>query len=285
MPVAPTPVSPAPTGANSIPIRATPFALFYTLGEERIPSTSEFAELTELTRVYLEEFMFDEFSQTSLTNLDDFLTFMIRNSFTFGAPVQADYRCTGLFNPSSIFLPTVRELNELIDTAFMGDNLAEYLSRVQALPAANVFSTTASIAKGLPDVPIPPSTTEPVSATGSSLMIGGATAAAAGVLVLAAGLIMLWRRQNNGDADMEDFENDYTKNLKGDSTIAGETCNMSLDGSSATPTSWRRGIHFRDNDPIDENEFDEDEFHDEPLSDDEVTADEPRQRSSISTSS
>jgi hypothetical protein len=79
--------------------------------------------------------MIDFYDQTMLTNLNDFLTFMIRNSFTFGEPVQADYRSTGLFNPDSIFLPTVRELNELLDTALEGDNLVVYLALVRALPS------------------------------------------------------------------------------------------------------------------------------------------------------
>jgi uncharacterized protein YcsI (UPF0317 family) len=112
----------------------------------------KYAALADVTRVYLEGFMVDEFSQTSLTSLDDFLTFMISNSFTLvGSPLQADYRSTGLFNPSSIFLPTVRELNELITTAFTGENLVVYLGTVQSLPRANVFSSTTVITKGLPD--------------------------------------------------------------------------------------------------------------------------------------
>uniref|UniRef100_A0A7S2UIU3 Subtilisin n=1 Tax=Attheya septentrionalis TaxID=420275 RepID=A0A7S2UIU3_9STRA len=145
-------ITATPTSEDSIPIRVTHYAMFYTIDQPRIPSTTEYARLAEVTRIYLEEFMVDEFSGTSLTNLDDFLTFMIRNSFTFGEPVvQADYRSTGLFNPSSIFLPTVRELDGLITTAFTGDNLDEYIRRVQLLPSANIFSTTSAISKGFPD--------------------------------------------------------------------------------------------------------------------------------------
>jgi hypothetical protein len=165
--IVPTPTSPSPTSANSIPIRATPYALFYTLQNSRIPSAAEYAELAGLTRVYLEAFMVDEFLQTSLTNLDDNLTFMIRNSFTSGEPVQADYRSTGLFNPSSIFLPTVRELNDLITTAFSNDNLDEYIARVQSLPSANIFSTASAISKGVPDVPIPIINSTPEEASSS----------------------------------------------------------------------------------------------------------------------
>jgi hypothetical protein len=67
--------------------------------DDRLPSLDEYRELAELTRVYLEDFMFDEFSQTSLTTLDDFLTVQISNSFTAGEPILVDYRSIGLFNP------------------------------------------------------------------------------------------------------------------------------------------------------------------------------------------
>jgi hypothetical protein len=144
-PVAPTPTTPAPTSANSIPIRATPYTISYDTTEDRVPSQEEYAELTELTRVYLEEFMFAEFAGTSLTTLDDFLTTSIRNSFTAGEPILVDYRSVGLFNPSSIFLPTVRELNGLITRAFTGENLMAYVGLVQALPSQNIFSSTSTV--------------------------------------------------------------------------------------------------------------------------------------------
>lgn len=267
-PVAPTPTTFSPTSANSIPIRATPFALLYSGNFDRIPSDEEFAEVAELTRVYLEEFMIAEFDQTSLTNLDDFLTFMIRNSFEFGEPVQADYRSTGLFNPSSIFLPTVRELNELIDDAFMGENLSEYVTRIQNLPSGNIFSTVTAIEKSLPDVPVPRSP-ESSSTEGATTFKMGLAAAAAGIVVLAAGAALFKRQQ----ADDEDMEDPYSDNLKGDSaTIAGETVNTSLDGSS----SWRKTSPYMTN-----VELDDEGFEDEPLdSDDEQ--DISRQRGSTS---
>jgi hypothetical protein len=246
--------------------------LFYTLGQERLPSTEEYAQLAEVTRGYLEGFMVDEFSQTSLTNLDDFLTFMIRNSFTFGEPVQADYRSTGLFNPSSIFLPTVRELDELITTAFTDDNLAEYLALVRALPSGNVFSRTTSISKGLPEVPIPRNSGSSVKADGSATFTAGVAAAAAGIVVLTAGLFLLRRKE-----DPEDGEFGEASCKKGDITVAGETCNMSLDGSSAAP--WRsNATKYADNG--DDDELDESEFEDEPLDDDEVSS---MRHSSINT--
>lgn len=181
---------------------------------------------------------------------------MIRNSFEFGEPIQADYRCTGLFNPSSIFLPTVRELNNLIDDAFEDDSLAEYISRIQGLPSGNIFSSTTGIMKGLPDVPVP-RTTPGGTASGSGSFKMGLAAAAAGIVVLAAGAAMLKRQRKE-----ECLEDPYSENLKSDShTLAGETCAASLDGSSV----WRKSSPY-----ITDADMDEDEFEDEPIdSDDE----------------
>eukprot|EP00934_Nitzschia_sp_Nitz4_P008858 Nitzschia sp. Nitz4//scaffold163_size50693//9642//10991//NITZ4_006983-RA/size50693-snap-gene-0.66-mRNA-1//-1//CDS//3329538016//8848//frame0 len=254
-PIAPTPTTPSPTSENSIPIRATVYALSYTGEFTRIPEDGEFAEVTEITRAYLEEFMIAEFSQTSLTNLDDFLTVLVRNAFEFDEPVENSYRSTGLFNPSSIFLPTVRELDELIEEAFTGDNLATYLGLVQDLPSANIFSTTTAVSKGLPTVSVSDSDVAVSSFMGSTGFKSGIAAAAAGIVVLAAGLALYKRRQ--GESEGVD---PYEGNLKGDSaTVAGETCATSVDGSS----QWRKTSPYA-------KELNEDEFHDEPIdSDDE----------------
>jgi hypothetical protein len=111
---------------------------------DRLPSQQEYRELTELTRgVYLEEFMFAEFAGTSLTTLDDFITSSVNtSSFTAGKPIIVEYRSIGLYNPSSIFLPTVRELDGLITRAFTGDNVQTYLALLRALPSQNIFSST-----------------------------------------------------------------------------------------------------------------------------------------------
>jgi len=252
-------ITSSPTSENSIPIRATPFALMYDGEFSRIPSDDEFAALAELTRIYLEELMLAEFEQTSLTTLDDFLTFMIRNQFRSGQPVQADYRCTGLFNPSSIFLPTVRELNSLVDAAFTGENLDEYVSRIQGLPSANIFSTTTGMMKGLATTPVPQKNTGPSFSEGGSNMKMGLAAAAAGIVVLAAGAVMIKRNQTSRGR----LEDPYNENLKGDSaTVAGETCNASIDGSSA----WRKTSPY-----ITSHDIDESELEDEALDDDEST--------------
>ncbi|KAG7358566.1 hypothetical protein IV203_015155 [Nitzschia inconspicua] len=270
-PVAPTPTTPSPTSENSIAVRAAPFALTYA-PSSNVPSTVDYAQLAEVTRLYMEEFMVTEFEATSLTNLDDFLTFMTRNEFESGQPALAEYTSTGLFNPSSIFLPTVRELNQLISEAFNSNNLPEYLKRVQSLPRSNPFSDTDEIVFS----EVSSSTTSSTDTTGS-FMRAGVAAAAAGVVVLAAGLAIM-RSRVQGDVE-EDQTFSPAKKMSGDATIAGETCNMSVDTSSVAH-SWKTPMGFQNN-----TQEDESEFEDEPLnSDDEDSSMTSRQATMRMTS-
>jgi hypothetical protein len=216
----------------------------------------------------MEEFMIAEFEQTSLTNLDDFVTFMTRNEYQSGEPSLAQYRSTGLFNPSSIFLPTVRELNQLITEAFNNDNLPEYLKRVQSLPSSNPFSDTESITFEQLEEADDETTTQ--SESSGSFMRAGIASAAAGIVVLAAGLaVMRSRTQNEVEGDDQTFS--PQKDCSGDSTVAGETCNMSVDDSTVAQ-SWKSPAGMKN-----ETE-DEGEFQDEPLDsddDDSVSATNP----------
>ena len=266
------PTTSSPTSATSLTVRASPYALFYTLEEdETVPSTAELAQLTEVTRGYLEEFMIEFYSMTSLTNLDDFLTFMIRHSFTVGEPVQVDYRSTGLFNPDTIFLPGTRQLDELIASAFMGEDLEVYLARVRSLPDDNIFSTTESIVQGVPDTPDPRE--DGMTRAGSSATYtAGLASAAAGIVVLAAGLVLLRR---NREGEEEGFGESNDTKADGNATVAGETCASSLDGSSSM--NWRtknlRYIVDEDNDDNDGADLDDDDFQDEPLDDEPLDND------------
>lgn len=198
-----------------------------------------------------------EFEGTSLTNLDDFLTFMIRNEFESGEPVLAEYESTGLFNPSSIFLPTTRELNQLISEAFNDNNLPGYLERVRNLPRSNPFSDTDEIVFAEVDS----SRTRTQDTTGSFVRAGVA-AGAAGLVVLAAGLALMSSRSRSGEVE-DDQTISTMKKMSGDATVAGETCTMSVDGSSVAQ-SWKTPIGVQNH------TAEEGEFQDEPLdSDDE----------------
>lgn len=238
-PIAPTPTTPSPTSADSISTRASPYGLAY-FTQDRLPTDEEYATVAEVTRAYLEDFMFDLYGSTSLTDIDDFLTIMIRNSYEEGQPILVEYRSNGLFNPGSIFLPTTRELDRNIKSAFEGDNAATYISRLKALPRRNVFSRTEAISFVESSGP----QTRSGSSSGSS-STAGIAAAAAGIVVLAAGLVILRRQRNSEEFDDDEFADagvPLSKPGKDDSddasTVAGET--VVSTGSS----SWRTGERF-----------------------------------------
>ena len=241
-------VTPSPTSANSIPIRVSPYSLLYDINGGNVPSSAEFREVGEVTRFFLEYFMTQEFGQTSLTNLDDFLTVMVRNSFTSGNPVQIEFRSTGLFNPSSIFLPTVRELDGLITQAFTGEYLDAYVDLLGDLPGDNPFSDTKSVELSTPI--IIPRTKDSTASRGNTAPAIGASAAA--IVVLAVGAIVLRGRRKN----TEDCDGTFVggKHLS-DDTVADETCTMSLCASSdvhswmpsKNSTDRRSQLHPREN--------------------------------------
>lgn len=155
-----TSTTPMPTTTTPHPgaVQSNEYSLVYTGSFDRSPSNEEFAEVAELTRIYLQEFQLAEFEKTSLTILDDFLTVKIGDFFEVGQPVQIVYSSTALFDFfESILFPAKPELDRLIAGAFLGENLAEYLSRIQNLPSGNIFSTVTAVS--IPGVTNPGSIT------------------------------------------------------------------------------------------------------------------------------
>jgi len=150
----------------------------------------------------------------------------------------------------------------LISEAFNSQNMPEYLRRVRSLPSGNPLSSTNSISfETADDAPISRS-------TGSGgLMRAGVAAAAAGVVVLAAGLAVMRSRTRDIEDDGEESFSPHKETSSTDSaTVAGETCGMSMDGSSVAQ-SWKSPVGFR-------NETDDDdEFEDEPLDSDDDSTD------------
>ena len=207
------------------------------------------------------------FDKTALTDLDNFLTIMVRDLFIEGEPVQVEYQSNGLFNPDSIFIPVTKEIDNLIQDAIGQE---EYLDMVKSLSTFNPFRATESIA--LTYKVDGETTSESTGRSGSgenssSFVRAGVAAAAAGVVVLAAGLAMLKSRRPSLDDDVDDDDiqsfSPQKSSSSEDSTIAGETCNMSVDDSSSHFAQWRSMKTYN-------NGTEEDEFEDEPLdSDDE----------------
>jgi len=215
--------------------------------------------------------MISEFAQTSLTNLDDFLTVQVRQETAAGEdfPVTIEFQSIGLFNPNSIFLPTVRELDQLVTGAFQGDNLPEYIKRLNALPSANPLSRTADVVKG-PPIGAAPRASGNGGLSGirnASSTTAGLAAAAAGILVLAAGLVVLRKRRDAAEGIDAEFEEQIqpTKDTAGDKTVSSDTCGMSVDTSG----DWQVGKTYiiteseNEDDSDDLKERTREEFQDE----------------------
>jgi hypothetical protein len=210
-----------------------------------------------MTHHYLEDFMMDFFDKTALTDLDDFLTIMVRDVFVSGEPVLAEYQSNGLFSADSIFIPVTRELDNLIEDAIAQD---EYLDLLNALPKSNPFSGTEKITFTKGDAP----TTDGDSTNGnsgessSSFVRAGVAAAAAGVVLLAAGLAMLKSRRPSGNDETEDMQSFSPKSTSEDVTFAGDTCNMTEEDASGHFAHWRTAKSYNDG-------SEGGEFQDEPL--------------------
>lgn len=241
-----------PTSADSISIKSSTYAITYSPTKE-IPSPKDLEELSMMTQAYLEDFMMEFFDKTSLTDLDTFLTVMVRDIFVKGEPVLAEYQSNGLFNPDSIFIPNAQELDNLIGDAISRD---EYLEMLNHLPKSNPFRGTTTIAftDSDSDSPTQKNTT---SGESSSFVGAGVAAAAAGVVVLAASLAILKRKRLSfDDEDNEDAKSLSPRKMEAeDLTTAEETSAMGLEDAPTHFSHWRTSKYYNDCG----------EFQDEPL--------------------
>lgn len=197
-------ITSSPTDEDSVPVELSPFALVYELADSRQASRAELEQLVDVTRLYLEDFMFREFEGTSLTVLDDFITKMITNQY-IGDEYIVDYSAEARFNPFSSVFPGQEQMDEALEVAFAGENLSTYMARLGGLPSSNVFRN-ANVIFGASIVEVAKkSNAAPIAA------------AAVAATLLAAGFALYKRKSENTEYD----ENDLIK--AGDATVAGET--------------------------------------------------------------
>lgn len=180
--------------------------------------------------------MFQEFAGSSFTVLDDFITRMITSTFITGdAPYVIDYSATARFDAFSSVTPSAEQLDEALEIAFTGDNLAEYNSRLESISSDNVFAGALAFFG------------EPVLRVSKKPSNNAASIAAAAVAatLLAAGIVLYKRRQQS--------EYDVDKGMhkgSGDATVAGETfAGETYEGSaSASIASLDHRSRSRDED-------------------------------------
>lgn len=229
----------SPTDAGSVAINLEPFSILYETETSRQASRDELVEVTDATRLYLEDFMFDEFSQSSFTFLDDFITRLVTSTFVPGAPYVIDYSSTARFNPFSTVFPGKEQLDEALVIAFTGANLEEYTRRLEGLSADNVFRG-AEVYFGNQVVQMPRET----GGNGAAIAAGAIAAT-----LLAAGVIIYKRRSFSEEMEGKDLNKGH-----GDATVAGETfTGETHDGSASVGAgSFDNISRYRDDEDDDE---------------------------------
>jgi len=122
----------------------TPYTLEYTvIDDKRPPFRSELLEVVELTRIYLDRYFSAHYENSELTTVTKTMTLFTNTAFDFGEPIPIEYESSVVFDTfSSILIPDVDDLDEILMSSFQGDNLDGYIGLLQALPPSNMFSTT-----------------------------------------------------------------------------------------------------------------------------------------------
>jgi hypothetical protein len=223
-------------------VNLRPYALQYEPIDPRQPTRAELDAVTGVTSQYLEEFMFERFSDDTFTILDDFITLLITSSF-FEQEQQiiVDYESIARFNPFSTVIPTSSQLNSALVDAFTGTDLLVYEGMLRdQLGSGNVFNG-ATVTFIFDDSPgrVPDGTKRGITATGIA-------AAAVAFTLLAAAAVIYKRRQTEDD----DAEMDKLNKSPADMTVAGETyAGETYDGTasvSAASLEYARRIYSDD---------------------------------------
>ena len=229
----PTIYTPSPTNQGSVAVVLSPYALSYEVSSSSVPERKDLVPLTDLTRLYLEQFMFNEFERTTSITLDDFITkYVTANAYPMGGIAVVEFNSTARFAQGTEMFPSRAQLDEALATAFSGENLNEYIFRLRTLPLSNIFSSSPVVE--FVDPPLMVSVSTPRERSGGS-DLPGIIGAAVGLTILAAGALLYKRRHDEEDMDGTGFDDKG----KGDMTVAGDTyagetydCTVSVDGSS-----------------------------------------------------
>ena len=176
-------------------------------------------ELGDLTRLYLEEFFFMQYSKSSFTFLDDFVTRVEESSHIRDMQIQVDYTSTARFNSFTTIFPSKIQLDEDVAIAFDATNLPTYETRLDDLPEGNVFKGALVFVQGDPVLKIEERT--------KGTLIAASVVAFA---LLAMATVLYKRRSREDEADGKNLSH----KAQSDSTIAGETYAGDTYDSTAT---------------------------------------------------
>jgi len=123
-------------------ISLTPYTILYTVtDDERPPFRSELLEVVELTRMYIDRYFFSNYEKSELTNLPKVMTLFTNTAFDFGGAIPIEYESKAMLESSSILFPDTEDLDNILISAFKGDDLDGYIGLLQSLPPSNMFSS------------------------------------------------------------------------------------------------------------------------------------------------
>jgi hypothetical protein len=138
----------APTSEFSFLVEGIPYELYFSIRETASGTSGEddlsLSQVSEITRLFLEQYVMSYYSKSSIINLDNFLTNLVDYS---DDESKATFFSIARFNPSSIFYPPSIQIQELVREAFSDSNsLFTYRQMLQReLPITNIFRTTTAV--------------------------------------------------------------------------------------------------------------------------------------------
>jgi hypothetical protein len=109
------------------------------------PTEAQFNDAERITREFLEQFFIDFFE---ISFEFDFVSLSVGNlGNTVGPPPRIDYSVSAFFLPAggTERIPTVEELDILIQTAFLQPSVQTLLLELRTLPLENPFSSTSTV--------------------------------------------------------------------------------------------------------------------------------------------
>ena len=140
----PVPTLPPNTEGNMVSV--TPYSIFYTIEQTRIPTLDDYSELGMFTSDYLNVYFQVIFAEDPAAGFVSSITEVTGSDFRLGQPTRVDFATNLSFAASSESVPSVADLDTLLRSAFEGENAATYSTAVSAgLEATNIFSTTTQI--------------------------------------------------------------------------------------------------------------------------------------------
>jgi hypothetical protein len=140
----PVPTLPPNTEGNRVSV--TPYSIFYTIEQTRIPTLDDYSELGMFTSNYLNVYFQVIFAEDPTAGFVSSTTEVTGSDFRLGQPTRVDFATTLSFAAAAESIPSVADLDTLLRSAFEGDNAATYTTAVTAgLEETNIFSTTTLI--------------------------------------------------------------------------------------------------------------------------------------------